>query len=207
MKIRAVIFDFGGVLCFHPERPAIARAAEACGVEYDRFLRAMWKDRLKYDAGQEPREYWTGVAAQTGASFDEAMIGQMIEHEIEFWSRYDERVFAWVDALRAGGIRTGILSNLPRPLGERLRATNGFLEHFDQVTFSYELRLVKPQRAIYEHAVQGLGVAPVEALFLDDREENIEGAREAGLNAELFTSWEEFVRDVPARWGLPAARG
>ena len=47
-------------------------------------------------------------------------------------------------------IRTGILSNLPRPLGERLREADGFLEHFDHVTFSYELALVKPQREIYE---------------------------------------------------------
>src|SRR5579871_6935752 len=114
MKISAVIFDFGGVLCFHPERSVIASAAEHCGVEYDRFLRAMWRDRLKYDAGQEPHEYWTGVASNAGATFDDEMIGHVIEREIEFWSRYDERVFAWINDLRANGIRTGILSNLPR---------------------------------------------------------------------------------------------
>ncbi|HLW77335.1 MAG TPA: HAD family phosphatase [Bryobacteraceae bacterium] len=206
MKIRAVIFDFGGVLCFHPERETIARAAERCGVEYETFVRAMWKDRLRYDAGEEPGDYWRGVAATAGTSFDDGLIAEMIEREIEFWSRYDERVFEWVDRLRASGIRTGILSNLPRPLGERLRETEGFLEHFDQVTFSYELRLVKPQKEIYDHAVRGVGVAAGESLFLDDRTENIEGARAAGLQAELFTKWEEFVRETPKKWELPAPR-
>jgi putative hydrolase of the HAD superfamily len=205
MNIRAVIFDFGGVLCFHPERETIARAAEHCGVEYHTFLNAMWKDRLAYDAGQDPREYWRGVAANAGTSFDDDLIARMIEHEVEFWSRYDSRVFQWIDDLRASGIKTGILSNLPRPLGARLRETDGFLKHFDHVTFSYELGLVKPQREIYEDAVRGVGVEPGEALFLDDRSENIDGAREAGLVAELFTTWEEFA-ETPARYGLPAVK-
>ena len=203
MNIRAVIFDFGGVLCFHPERETIASAAEHCGIEYGAFLKAMWKDRLAYDAGLDPRDYWRGVAANAGASFDDHLIGRMIQREIEFWSRYDDRVFAWIDHLRAKGIRTGILSNLPRPLGERLRETDGFLNHFDHVTFSYELGLVKPQREIYEDAIRGLGVRAGEALFLDDRIENIEGAREAGLEAELFVSWEDFVDEIPGRYGLP----
>jgi putative hydrolase of the HAD superfamily len=203
MNIRAVIFDFGGVLCFHPDREMIARAAEHCGVEYDAFLKAMWKDRLSYDAGQDPREYWRGVAQSAGKSFDDDLIARMIEREIEFWSKYDDRVFTWIDHLRASGIRTGILSNLPRPLGQRLRQVDGFLNHFDHVTFSYELSLVKPQRAIYDDAVRGLGVQPGEALFLDDRPENIQGAKEAGLEAELFVSWEDFVDETPGRYGLP----
>jgi putative hydrolase of the HAD superfamily len=206
MNIRAVIFDFGGVLCFHPERDLIARAAEHCGVEYDKFLRALWKNRTAYDAGQDAREYWRAVAAHAGRTFDDDLIARMIEREVEFWSRYDSRVFAWIDDLRASGVKTGILSNLPRPLGERLRETDGFLDHFDHVTFSYELGIVKPQREIYEDAVHGVGVAPDEALFLDDRSENIEGAREAGLLAELFTTWEEFAAEMPGRYGLPAVK-
>lgn len=204
MNIRAVIFDFGGVLCFHPERETIASAAEHCGVEYGAFLKAMWKDRTVYDGGQDARDYWRGVAANAGANFDDDLIARMIQREIEFWSRYDARVFAWIDHLRAKGIRTGILSNLPRPLGERLRETDGFLDHFDHVTFSYELGLVKPQREIYEDATRGLGVEAADALFLDDRIENIDGAREAGLEAELFVSWEDFVGEIAGRYGLPA---
>jgi putative hydrolase of the HAD superfamily len=204
MNIRAVIFDFGGVLCFHPERETIASAADHCGVEYDAFVKAMWKDRLVYDGGQAARDYWQGVARHAGKTFDDDLIARMIEREIEFWSRYDDRVFAWIDHLRASGIRTGILSNLPRPLGERLREVDGFLKHFDHVTFSYELRLVKPQREIYDDAIRGLHVEPGQALFLDDRPENIEGARAAGLEAELFVSWEDFVEEIPRRYGLPA---
>jgi len=130
----------------------------------------------------------------------------MIEHEIGFWSRFDDRALGWTHQLRAAGVRTGILSNLPRPLGNRLRETDGFLKHFDHVTFSFELGIVKPQREIYDDAVRGLNVKPAEALFLDDRPENVEGAREAGLHSELFTTWEEFAAETPERYGLPAAK-
>ncbi len=108
--------------------------------------------------------------------------------------------------MRRAGLKTSILSNLPRTLGERLRAERGFLDHFDQVTFSYELGVIKPEAEIYHDAIRGLGVEPVEALFLDDRPENVEGGRAAGIHAEIFTTWEEFLERDRARYGLPEPR-
>jgi putative hydrolase of the HAD superfamily len=200
MAIRAVIFDYGGVLCFHPAQEKIDAAARLCGVPPEEFVRALWKNRLRYDAGQSSRDYWTEAAGLMNRTFDDAMIEEMVRREVDFWSRFDDRVVAWIDQLRAAGFRTGILSNLPIPLGTHLRA-NGLLEHFDHVTFSFELGCAKPERRIYEHAVAGLNIAPEEALFLDDRPENVAGAREAGLQSELYTTWEDFT-EIPRRYGL-----
>lgn len=205
-KIKSVIFDFGGVLCFHPTEDQIARAAEACGLPVAEFLRAFWLNRIAYDGGQlGPHAYWSGIARTTGRTFDDNLVAEMVKREIEFWSHYDDRVLAWARDLRAQGFRVGILSNLPRPLGHHLRSTRAFLAHFDHVTFSYELRVVKPSAAIYEDAIRGLGVLPEQALFLDDRQNNVEGARAVGMHAELFVSWEQFTEETPARYGLPAA--
>ncbi len=114
-------------------------------------------------------------------------------------------MFSWIEKLRASGYTIGILSNLPQPIADSLRATPGFLEHFDHATLSCELGLYKPQAAIYEHSYRGLGVAPEEVLFIDDKIENVMGAREVGMSAELFTVWEEFAREVPRRYRLPEA--
>jgi putative hydrolase of the HAD superfamily len=127
----------------------------------------------------------------------------MVQHEIGFWNHFDSRVFAWIDELRANSYTVGILSNLPHPIAASLRATPGFFDHFDHITLSCDLKLFKPQAAIYEHAYQGLNVPPEETLFIDDKQENIEGARAAGMNVELFTTWEEFVPAVPQRYKLP----
>jgi putative hydrolase of the HAD superfamily len=202
MKIRSVVFDFGNVICFPPAQEKIERAAADAGLPVDKFLQAMWKDRLPYDGGLTPQEYWRGVAEHASTEFDDSLIERMVEHEIGFWNTFDARVLQWIKTLREAGYTIGILSNLPHPIAASLRDTPGFLEHFDHVTFSCDLRLFKPQAAIYEHSYQGLNVAPEETLFIDDKIENVEGARTAGMRAELFTTWEEFV-GVPEQYGLP----
>ena len=64
--------------------------------------------------------------------------------------------------------------------------------------------MIKPEPGIYRYAIEGLGVEPGEALFLDDRLENVEGARALGLHSEIFTTWEDFLERDCARYGLPA---
>src|SRR5579863_6304329 len=201
--IRGAIFDYGGVVCFHPTAEQIAEAAGLCDVSSEVFVRSLWKNRLRYDAGQPPYEYWREAARLMDRSIDGALLAEMIRREIDFWMRLDQRMLGWIDQLRAAGVRVGLLSNLPSPLGGRVRS-NGLLKHFDHVTLSFELGCTKPDRRIYEHAVEGLGIDAEEALFLDDRPENVAGARAAGLASELYTNWQEFA-GVPERYGLPPA--
>jgi putative hydrolase of the HAD superfamily len=205
MSLRAVIFDYGGVLCFHPSQEQFAAAAAACGLPTDVFVDAFWSNRIPYDEGEvEPRDYWSAVARSARHTFSDELIADLLRREIDFWSRLDHRILAWIEELRKRGWRTGILSNLPRPLGTHLRGLPGFLNHFDHVTFSYEVRAVKPRVAIYEDAIRGLGITGSEALFLDDRPENVEGAQRAGMHSELFVEWEKFAADALGRYGLPA---
>lgn len=203
--VRAVIFDFGGVLCFHPDEERWRRAAATAGLPVADFMSAFWANRIRYDAGLcQPEEYWQAVARTAGTRVDEQRIPELIRVEIELWNQYDLRVLEWAGQLRAAGYRTAILSNLPRPLGEKLRATPGFLDPFDHVTFSYELHKVKPEPGIYLDAVRGLGIEPSEALFLDDRPDNVEGAHAVGLRALLYSTWEDFVAGGRTDYGLPA---
>src|SRR5579863_9102597 len=201
---QAVIFDFGGVLCFHPPEERFTPIAEVFGLKTRDLLTLFWANRPAYDAGRlDARAYWSGIAQGAGQKLDETLLPALVRREVELWNHYDQRVLSWAAQLRAGGFRTAILSNLPRALGEELRATPGFLDPFERVVFSYELELLKPEPEIYEAAIGGLGVAPQDALFLDDRPENIAGARAVGLEAEVFQSWEEFREGALRRYGLP----
>ncbi len=203
MNLRAVIFDFGNVLCRPPTEQQLSDAAAVCGVTVEEFVHAFWRNRREYDRGMDAREYWSELAKFIGRAFDDSTLQDLMRREIAFWSHFDARVLSWSDDLRHAGLKTGILSNLPRTLGESLRAEPGFLDHFDQVTFSYELGVIKPEPEIYHHAIQRLGIEPAQALFLDDRAENVQGALVAGLHGEIFTTWEEFLTHDRARYGLP----
>ncbi len=205
LAVKAVVFDFGGVLCFHPPEERFDPIAREFKVSTPDLLRHFWAHRVPYDAGKlDPHSYWSKIAEAAGTRFDESRLPVLVRHEIELWNDFDERVLSWAAHLRARGFRTAILSNLPQPLGEGLRATAGFLDPFDHVTFSYELKMVKPQAGIYHDAIEGLGVKPEEALFLDDRAENVEGARAVGMRSEVFSTWERFLEDTLDRYALPA---
>src|SRR5262249_15612751 len=145
-------------------------AAQACGLSRDEFVHAFWLRRLKYDAGLfTPVEYWRDVAAIAGRTFDDALIAEMIKREVDFWTNYDHRVIAWVDQLRDAGYSVGMLSNLPQPLAEHMKAERTLLDRFDHLTLSYELKTAKPDAPIYEHAIRGLAIAPGDGLFIDDK--------------------------------------
>lgn len=206
---RAVIFDFGGVLCFHPTEDRFRRIADLLGIQVPRLLEIFWANRIEYDAGRvDSRTYWTRVTgaagrAMAGKSIGDALLARLGRLEIELWNNYDTRVFEWAAHLRSQGIRTAILSNLPRTLGEALLATPGLLAPFDHLTLSYELKMVKPEPGIYRDAARGLGVEPSQALFLDDKPDNVQGARAIGMQAELYSTWEEFVNGAAGRYKLP----
>jgi putative hydrolase of the HAD superfamily len=202
--VRAVIFDFGGVLCFHPTEDRFARIAELLNIPTLRLLEIFWAHRIEYDAGLlDSRAYWTQVAAAAGKPLDGALLARLGQLEIELWNNFDRRVFAWAAHLQSNGVRTAMLSNLPRSLGEALLATPRLLDPFDHLTLSYRLKIVKPEAAIYHLAAQGAGVAPGEALFLDDKLENVEGARAIGMQAEVYTTWEAFLDEAAGRYKLP----
>ena len=204
IPVQAVIFDFGGVLCFHPPEDRFAAIADLLGLPTQRLLELFWANRADYDTGLiDSREYWTRIANGAGLRLDDRLLPALVEREIRLWNNFDRRVLQWAAHLKSSGIRTAVLSNLPRALGEALRATPGLLEPFDHLTLSYELHLVKPDAEIYRRALRGLGVEPGETLFLDDRPPNVEGALAAGIHAELFTTWETFLETSAGRYNLP----
>src|SRR5579862_5131965 len=91
MNIRAVIFDFGGVVASFPTPEQWAEAAEFSGIESSRLQELFWRNRAAYDAGHDATDYWRDIARRAGVTFSDAQIAGMIQREIAFWSRFDAR--------------------------------------------------------------------------------------------------------------------
>lgn len=198
--MKAVIFDYGGVLCFFPPDEEIDAMAAAAGAGREAFLKAYWAHRHPYDRGDfAAEEYWRRVGNALGQTYSSEQTDDLRRRDVHFWIHIDRSMVEWTRRVRAAGLRTAVLSNLPRDLGEYMRSHMDLLESFDHHTFSYEVRAAKPAAAIYRHCVEGLGVAAAETLFIDDRLENIEGAKAFGLQTALFESRERFWADLSAR--------
>ena len=164
------------------------------------FDELSWRFRLAYDeAALDAPAYWNSVAQR---DLTPAEIAKLTEIDNQSWVHPDPVMPAWARQLRAAGLRTAILSNMPLPVREHLD-TVAWLPEFDQRTFSCDVRLTKPGREIYDLCLRGLRVAPSAALFLDDRAENIRAAEALGIHSILFTTPADLAAALQNRFDTP----
>jgi putative hydrolase of the HAD superfamily len=187
--ITAVIFDYGLVLVSGPTAEQFRPMAEMFNLDFDSFYKLWESSRNIYDRGDvSAEEYWLRLAAQTATSLDHRQIETLRELEVEIWAHPDPAMLAWLSALHAAGFKTALLSNMPLDLMSYALANFKWMENFTFKTFSADVRLIKPEPAIYEHTLRGLGVSAPEALFVDDRWPNIKAARKLGIHGIQFRS-------------------
>jgi epoxide hydrolase-like predicted phosphatase len=98
-------------------------------------------------------------------------------------------------ALRKSGIRTGILSNVFALAAWLLKITRGY-HGFDPIVLSYEEKVSKPDPRIYQAAISKAGVKPNEIVFIDNLEENITAAQQAGMKTILAKNSDQVVADI-----------
>ncbi len=185
----AVIFDVGNVLVdWQPDllyRSLIPDDAVRAG-----FLAevATKEWHFQHDAGRPFAETSAELIARH-PDFAEA---------IAAWGpRFGEQVApmpgmsAIVDALHAGGVPLYAITNFSHEFWPPFaRDHAAIFDRFAGVVVSGAEKLVKPDAAIYRLALARFGLEPGEALFVDDREDNIAGAAKVGLHTHLFTGVE-----------------
>ena len=198
-EIRAVILDFGEVLCHLPTPEAVAQLAGMFEMDSQSFFPIYLESRGPYDRGDLlPAEYWKKFAAQLGVKLDANAVERARQIDLELWSRINEPMVRWLKEIHAAGFKTAILSNMPSDMVSHVRKNFAWVSHFDHHIFSAEVRSIKPEPAIYRHCLDALAVQPSETLFIDDRDANLEQARAAGIRGIRFESVEQLRRDLQA---------
>jgi putative hydrolase of the HAD superfamily len=196
-KIKAVILDYGEVLCYAPTAEEMGRMAAPFGMAEIPFRQLWDRDRLRYDRGDlSPDEYWSGLAKSAGAQLTPEQFAELCQWDLEMWTHDNPTMVEWLRQIHSSGMKTALLSNMPHDMVRHVRQKFAWLDQFDHQTFSAEVNLVKPDPAIYEHSLRGVGVAASEALFVDDKERNVQGARAVGISAIQFHSVEQFADDL-----------
>lgn len=197
--MRAVIWDWGGVLMRTMDiRPRMAWERRLHlypgGLTDAVFGSRAWEQAQR---GAAPADtLWAEVAESLGIG--EADIPAL---QRDFWAgdRLDEELVGIVRELRRAGIRHGLLSNHIPEIRQRLGDLGPLL---DAVVISGEEGVTKPEPAIYRIALERLGVAPEEAVFVDDWKPNVEAARQLGMKGVHFRGAVPLRRAL-AEAGLP----
>jgi epoxide hydrolase-like predicted phosphatase len=192
--IKAVIFDMGGVLLRTEDQTNRVQLAERLGVPvrhvYDTVFNS--ETALQATVGTlKEDEHWTSVAEVFGLDDDE-----LADFRKAFWSgdQLDETLVNFIRSLRPH-YKTALLSNAWSGTRENV-AVHEFLDAFDITIFSAEIGMAKPNADIYEYMLEKLGVEANEAVFVDDVEKNIDGARATGMYAIQFMNTRQTIQDL-----------
>ncbi len=199
--IKAVIWDMGGVLLRTENLQPRLNLAKKLGVPYTMLNELVFSSptSLQAEAGQIPRSVHWQIVAQTLRMRDSEIEDFFME-----WFSGDQCDFALLGYIKQLRLKykTALLSNVWGDMREVIERNYGFLDAFDQVIFSYEVELVKPDPRIYLLMLDRLGVFPGEAVFIDDFEKNILGAQSVGIHSILFQNTQQIRTDLEKELGL-----
>jgi HAD superfamily hydrolase (TIGR01509 family) len=108
------------------------------------------------------------------------------------------RNVAMVDYIRKlrSEYKVALLSNVGRGVIDRLFSPAELNELFDTVVLSSEVGMVKPDIKIFSFTSEKLGVPVENCLMVDDLQDNIDGARAAGMHGVVFSTTDVFISDM-----------
>jgi putative hydrolase of the HAD superfamily len=189
-SLRALVLDLGEVLVRSQPPELVQLMADVAAVPLPAFQGAYWAHRKEFDLASDPAGYWEDVLRDArsplGAAARAAARLRLGALDAESWTQYREEVWELALRFKEGGGRTALLSNCGPEVIDRVKAQRPVARYFDAMVVSWEVRVAKPDAAIYRIALERLGVAPGEALFVDDRAENVAGAEAVGMRGMMF---------------------
>ena len=190
--IKTVIFDLGGVLVRTENRQPRQKLAEKLGMTYEEL------SNFVYGIDSANR----ATRGEISAAEHQRIVLEKLELPTDTFSEFggkfwggdelDSHLVEFIKGLRVE-YSTALLSNAWDDLRGVLEDVWQIDGIFDHIFISAELKLAKPDPEIYQVVINRLNQDPSELIFIDDFIENIEAAREAGLNAIHFQSREQAL--------------
>jgi putative hydrolase of the HAD superfamily len=201
VAINAIIFDFGGVLLQWAPQQIIE------GFYSDESLRERLRkqvfghpDWLELDRGVLDEEAATNrFAARTGRPQEEMQA--LMETVRDSLTPIDDSI-ALLRELHAEGIALYGLSNMPASTFSYLRQRYDHWSLMQGIVISGEVKLIKPDAAIFEHICERYQLEPSETIFVDDHGPNIEAARKLNFHGVQFQNADQGRRDIARARGL-----
>ena len=183
-RIESVIFDWGGVLIDDPAPGLMRYCAQALSVTKDDYIRThdkfaadLQKDLISEDM------FWERICGELDVPRPKADSLWVDAFKAVYVPRED--MFSLAARLRKNGYKTALLSNTEAAAMQYFYQLSAF-GGFDVLVFSCAEGTRKPEKKIYELTIRRLGSQPGQSVFIDDKPEYINGAKEAGLNTILF---------------------
>ncbi|ATQ30793.1 HAD family phosphatase [Rhodococcus ruber] len=199
----AVLVDFGGVLTTSVFAAFEQFGAALCDPGLPLRLLGGDPDSRRLLADHESgridaEEFEQGFAGRLRAH-GAAVTAEGLAARMQAGLRRDDRTVALLDDLRAAGVPVALVSNA---FGRDCYAGFELTALADEVVISAEVGIRKPSRRIYALACERLGVAPEQAVMIDDLQQNLDGAARIGIAGVLHTDADRTRSELAERFGF-----
>lgn len=190
-----IVFDLGAVLIdWNPRYLYNLVSDDSSKIEYflNTVISPAWNHRL--DRGEE----WEDIRQELVTTHPEEI--QWIDL---YWNQWEKMLGGAIEesvkilsSLKSKGYKVYALSNFNHHKFSEALAVFPFLGWFDGRVISGEVKLAKPETAIYHYLLKTYKLEAANCLFIDDRMENIEAAKSIGFNTILFTCPQQLVESL-----------
>ena len=185
--IKSIIFDWGGVLA--PADHILASKSLSAKYGYD-------AESLKYEFKTNEAEFATG---KRDSGFFRIIAEKFDIPSEDVKKALNEiphnEVFEFAKSLKSKGFKIFLLSDQMKFRSDYIKEHND-LSFFDNVFFSNEIGFIKTSILSFHHFLKTTQQKPEECIFIDDRIENINMAKRAGINTIHFISLEQLKKEL-----------
>ena len=197
--IKAVIFDWGETMTGPLASGMVSYYAKELRADKEELKTAIIEFKNEFQKGFiTEEEFWGKICKKLGLELPNN--GSLWIEGIKNSHVEIEEMFDLALGLRKKGYKTGILSNTEMPVVHDLFGGEycgiKYKNLFDTMVFSCKEGIRKPEKEIYEITLERLGVQPHEAVFIDNKEDNVKGAQEVGIYAILFESPKQVKKEL-----------
>ena len=193
-NIKAILFDYGGVLADEGFRNGLKALAREQGLDVSQMpqqgMRAVYDSGFVLGRGTAA-DFWALLRQRTGLQGENETLTQRILEgfEIRPW------MLELVTSLKARGYVTGILSDQTDWL-DRLDQRDPFYSRFDHIFNSFYLGKGKQDPTLFLDVATKLSLEPVEILLIDDDSGNIQRARSSGYQGLHYINQQQFLTEL-----------
>ncbi len=195
MSIKALIFDFGGVLSRTENHNPRIELAKRFGLEehdLEKLVFASPSSKRASIGELSVDDHWREVALALKVNPDEVnqirdqfFAGDQLDQELVIYLRQMGKTY-----------KIGLLSNAWGDLRSSLNHSLHILNIFDDVVISSEIGIMKPDQRIFLLAAEKLQVANNQVIFVDDTPENVDAARSLGMFGIQFQTTKQTLADI-----------
>lgn len=193
---KTIFFDLGNVLIFFDHQKMCRQVAELCGLEVERVQDLLLEHGDAYERGAINN---TKVHEELCRFSGKYVPFEALMHALSDIFEPNPPVIALAHALKEKGHRLFLLSNTCEAHFAHALNQFPFLKSFDGFVLSYEVGARKPEKEIYEKALQIAGCEDRECFYTDDVLPYVASARTINIDAEQYTTPQALKEHLNAR--------